>query len=86
MSSAFRAIHGANCFRFEPFPYLSEYVCHIWWRSDGRVGKKGGYRQTQKGMPQLYIVDCIADREQLGQQMLNEQTNESTEYLSARVP
>ena len=49
-------------------------------------GKKGGYRQTHKGMPQLYIVDCIADREQLGQQMLNEQTNESTEYLSASVP
>ena len=40
-------------------PYLSEYVCQIWLRSDGRVEREGGggYRQTDKGTLQLYIVD-----------------------------
>ena len=27
-------------------PYLSEYVCNIWLRSNGRVERKGGYRHT----------------------------------------
>ena len=42
MSPAFRAIRGANLFRCEWVPYLSEYVCNIWLRSDGRVERKGG--------------------------------------------
>ena len=46
MSPAFRAIRGANLFRCEWVPYLSEYVCNIWLRSDGRVERKGGYRHT----------------------------------------
>ena len=47
-----------NFFRWEPIPYLSEYVCQIWLRSDGRVKKKGGTdRHTDKGTLQLYIVD-----------------------------
>ena len=25
-------------------PYVSEYVCNIWLRSDDRVERKGGYR------------------------------------------
>ena len=29
----------------------------FWLRSDGRVEKGGGYRQTDKGTLQLYIVD-----------------------------
>ena len=39
--------------------YLSEYVCQIWLRSDGRVEKRGGSTdiQTDKGTLQLYIVD-----------------------------
>ena len=39
--------------------YLSEYVCQIWLRSDGRVEKRGVQtdRQTDKGTLQLYIVD-----------------------------
>ena len=46
MSPAFRAIRGANLFRCEWVPYLSEYVCNIWLRSDGRVERKRGYRHT----------------------------------------
>ena len=46
MSPAFRDIRGANLFRCECVPYLSEYVCNIWLRSDGRVERKGGYRHT----------------------------------------
>ena len=46
MSPAFRAIRGANLFRCESVPYLSEYVCTIWLRSDGRVERKRGYRHT----------------------------------------
>ena len=34
--------------------YPREYVCQIWLRSDGRVEKKGGGRQTDKGKLQLY--------------------------------
>ena len=34
-------------------------MCQIWLRSDCRVGKKAGYRQTDKGTPQLYIVDSV---------------------------
>ena len=26
--------------------YLSEYVCNIWLRSDGRIERKRGYRHT----------------------------------------
>ena len=49
---------GVSIFvRWEPVPYLSEYVCQIWLRSDGRVENRGGYRQTNKGTLQLYIVD-----------------------------
>ena len=44
MSPAFRAIRGANLLRCECVPYLPEYVCNIWLRSDGRVERKGGYR------------------------------------------
>ena len=47
-----------NFSRWEPVPYLSEYVCQIWLRSDGCVEKKGRTdRQTDKGTLQLYIVD-----------------------------
>ena len=46
MSPAFRAILGANLFRCELVPYLSEYVCNIWLRSDGRVERKVWYRHT----------------------------------------
>ena len=48
MSPAFRAICGANLFRCEWVPYLSEYVCNIWLRSDGRVERKRGYRHTDR--------------------------------------
>ena len=46
----------------EPVLYLSEYVCQIWLRSDGRVEKRGGGtdRQRDKGTLQLYIVDSLA--------------------------
>ncbi len=37
-------------------PIVPEYVCQIWLRSDGRV-EKGGYRQTDKGKLQLYIIE-----------------------------
>ena len=40
---------GSIFFRLEPVPYLSEYVCQIWLRSDGRV-EKGGYTQTDRQM------------------------------------
>ena len=46
MSPAFRAIRGADLFRCEWVPHLSEYVCNIWLRSDGRVERKRGYRHT----------------------------------------
>ena len=46
-----------NCFRFEPFPDLATYMCQIWSRSNGRVGKNGV--QTDKGTLQLYIVEAI---------------------------
>ena len=36
-----------NFFRWEPVPYLSEYVCQIRLRSDGRVEKKGGGTDRQ---------------------------------------
>ena len=29
-----------NLFKWEPVPYLSAHVCHIWSRSDGRAEKK----------------------------------------------
>ena len=42
----------------EAVPYLSEYVCQIWLRSDGRVEKKGDTdRQTDKGTLQFYISE-----------------------------
>ena len=42
-----------NLFRWQPDPCLSEYVCGIWSRSDGRDEKMGGggsdtYRQTDR--------------------------------------
>ena len=40
------AKNAANVFRCEWVPYLSEYVCNLWLRSDGRVARKGGYRHT----------------------------------------
>ena len=53
-------VGGSIFFRSEPVPYLSEYVCQIWLQSDGRVAKKGGYRQTdrqsEKGTQQLYYI------------------------------
>ena len=45
-----------NFFRCEPVQYLSEYVCQIWLRSDGRVEKKSTDIQTDKVTLQLYIV------------------------------
>ena len=40
---------GQIVFSWEWVPYLPEYVCQIWLRSDGRVEKKrGGYRQTDR--------------------------------------
>ena len=36
-----------NFFRWEPVPYLSEYVCQIWLQSDGRVEKGGGGTDRQ---------------------------------------
>ena len=48
---------GKHFFSWEWVPYLPEYVCQIWLRSDGRVEKKGGTdRQTDKRTLQLYIV------------------------------
>ena len=52
-----------NFFTWEWVPYLSEYVCQIWLRSDGRVEKKGVQstdRQTDKGTLQLYLVDVTS--------------------------
>ena len=41
---------GGSIFcRWEPVPYLSEYVCQIWLRSDGRVEKRGGTDRQTKG-------------------------------------
>ena len=37
---------GGGNLSFKPFPDLSTYACQIWLQSDGRVEKKGGYRQT----------------------------------------
>ena len=48
---------GSNFFSWEWVSYLPEHVCQIWLRSDGLVEKKGGYRQTDKGTLQLYIVE-----------------------------
>ena len=45
-ATPFRAITGANLFRCEWVPYLSEYVYNIWLRSDGRVERKRGYRHA----------------------------------------
>ena len=38
---------GSIFFRREPVPYLSEFVCQIWLRYDGRV-EGGGYRKTYR--------------------------------------
>ena len=51
-----------NFFSSEWVPYLPEHVGQIWLRSDGRVEKKGGYRQTDRQADrqrflQLYIVE-----------------------------
>ena len=52
-------VRWVSFFSWEWVQYLPEYVCQIWLRSDGRVEKKGGggYRQTDKGKLQLYIID-----------------------------
>ena len=50
MRPVFRAIRGANCLRFEPVQYLSEDVCQLWLRSDGRV-EKG----VQQACAQVYM-------------------------------
>ena len=39
-------------------PYLPEYVCQIWLRSDGRVEKGGGVQTDRQRKLQLYIVDA----------------------------
>ena len=56
-------VRWVNCFTWEWVPYLSEYVCQIWLRYDGRVKKRGVQstdRQTDKRTLQLYIVDVTS--------------------------
>ena len=55
---------GSNFFSSEWVPYLPEHVGQTWLRSDGRVEKRGGDRQTDRQTDrqrflQLYIVDGI---------------------------
>ena len=44
---------GGSIFLGESQSRIYPNVCKIWLRSDGRVEKKGGYRQTDKGTLQL---------------------------------
>ena len=48
--------------------YLSEYVCQIWLRSDGRVEKGDGYTQTDRQRDtaalysRYYFCTCFQDQ------------------------